>query len=86
MRWAPRRAPGVISELPRTSCTPTDKEQHRDDEDDVRDYPVAILGGHAAGVQEQRSVREERQEQGAERGVDDHQRYRLSEGGSIGGR
>jgi hypothetical protein len=29
-----------------------DEEQHRDDEDDVRDHPVAVLGSHAAGVQE----------------------------------
>ena len=64
-----------------------DEGNHRDGEDHVGDDPVAVLGGHAAGVQEpEQCYREEGQEQGAERGVDDHQQDRLSEGEQDHGR
>src|SRR5215204_1674313 len=64
-----------------------DEGNHRDGEDNVRDEPVAVLGGHTLGVQEdEQSNRQEGQEKSAERGVDDHQQDRLSEGEQDHGR
>src|ERR687890_1453880 len=61
--------------------TDRDEGKHRDDEDHVGDEPVAVRGGHTLGVQEyEQSNRQEGQEKSAERGVDDHQQDRLSEG------
>src|SRR5215207_1441151 len=57
-----------------------DEEQHRDYEDHVRNDPVAVFWGDAAGVQEpEKRYRQEGQEQGAHGGVDDDQEYRLAE-------
>src|ERR671921_2680160 len=64
-----------------------DERNHRDDEDHVGDEPVAVLGGHTLGVQEyEQSNRQEGQEKGTERGVDDHQQDRLTEGEQDHGR
>src|ERR671910_231475 len=58
-----------------------DEGNNRDGEDHVGDEPVAVLGGHTLGVQEdEQSNRQEGQEKSTERGVDDHQQDRLSEG------
>ena len=58
-----------------------DEGYYGDRQQYVRGEAVAVLGGHAAGVEEEKECNgEERQEQRAEGGVDDHERDRLPEG------